>query len=164
MKAEKIKVITIKDFKDYPEVIVYIDENIAILNGLNLILKQSQDTTKLGCMMIVFCEEGEVMCNINGHRYLLQKDHCVILPPGTIICPHLSNTPHTIKIVAIEQSFLTDTLSLKKETWEVMHFLYKNHLPSRSLCWFFIFVTITKSSFISYISLRAFLIKFSFSN
>lgn len=30
MKAEKIKVITIKDFKDYPEVIVYIDENIDI--------------------------------------------------------------------------------------------------------------------------------------
>ena len=126
MKAEKIKVITIKDFKDYPELIVYMDENIGILNGLNLIIKKSQDIKKLGCMMIVFCEEGEVMYNINGHRYLLQKDHCVILPPSTIICPHLSNTSHTIKIVAIEQGFLTDTLSLKKETWDVMHFLYKN--------------------------------------
>ena len=126
MKAEKIKVITIEDFKDYPELIVYMDENIGILNGLNLIIKKSQDIKKLGCMMIVFCEEGEVMYNINGHRYLLQKDHCVILPPGTIICPHLSNTSHTIKIVAIEQGFLTDTLSLKKETWDVMHFLYKN--------------------------------------
>ena len=42
MKAEKIKVITIKDFKDYPELIVYMDENIGILNGLNLIIKKSQ--------------------------------------------------------------------------------------------------------------------------
>ena len=66
------------------------------------------------------------MYSINGHQHLLQKDHCAILPPGTIIRPHLSNTSHTIKVVAIEQSFLADTLSLTKETWDVMHYLYKH--------------------------------------
>ncbi len=126
MKAEKIKVITIEDFKDYPELIVYMDENIGILNGFNVIIQKNHDIAKLGCMLIAFCEEGEIMCSINGHQYLLQKDYCAILPPGTIICPHLPNTSHTIKVVAFEQSFLTDTLSFKKETWEVMHFLYKN--------------------------------------
>ena len=126
MKTEKIKVITIEDFKDYPELIVYMDENIGILSGFNVIIKKSHDIAKLGCMLIAFCEEGEIMYSINGHQHLLQKDHCAILPPGTIIRPHLSNTSHTIKVVAIEQSFLADTLSLTKETWDVMHYLYKH--------------------------------------
>lgn len=126
MKAEKIKVITIEDFKDYPELIVYMDENIGILNGFNVIIQKNHDIAKLGCMLIAFCEEGEIMCSINGHQYLLQKDYCVILPPGTIICPHHSNTSHTIKVVVIEQSFLTETLNPTKETWDVMHFLYKS--------------------------------------
>ena len=102
------------------------DENIGILNGFNVIIQKNHDIAKLGCMLIAFCEEGEIMCSINGHQHLLQKDHCAILPPGTIICPHLPNTSHTIKVVAFEQSFLTDTLSFKKETWDVMHFLYKS--------------------------------------
>ena len=125
MKTEKIKVITIEDFKEYPETIVYMDENIGILSGFNMIIKKSHDIAKLGCMLIAFCEEGEIMCSINGHQHLLQKDHCAILPPGTIIRPYLSSNLHAIKVAVIEQSFLTDTLSLKKETWDVMHFLYK---------------------------------------
>ena len=68
MKTEKIKVITIKDFKDYPKQIVYIDENIGILNGINVIIDKNQDIAKLGCMLIIFCEEGEMMYNINGHQ------------------------------------------------------------------------------------------------
>ena len=126
MKTEKIKVITIEDFKDYPELIVYMDENIGILSGFNAIIKKSHDIAKLGCMLIAFCEEGEIMCSINGHQHLLQKDHCAILPPGTIIRPYLSNNSHAIKVVAFEQSLLTDTLSLTKETWDVMHYLYKH--------------------------------------
>ena len=126
MKTEKIKVITIEDFKEYPETIVYMDENIGILSGFNMIIKKSHDIAKLGCMLIAFCEEGEIMCSINGHQHLLQKDHCAILPPGSIIRPYLSSNSHAIKVAVIEQSFLTDTLSLKKETWDVMHFLYKN--------------------------------------
>ena len=38
MKTEKIKVITIEGFKDYPELIVYMDENIGILSGFNAII------------------------------------------------------------------------------------------------------------------------------
>ena len=85
MKTEKIKVITIEDFKDYTELIIYMDENIGILSGFNVIIKKSHDIAKLGCMLIAFCEEGEIMYSINGHQHLLQKDHCAILPPGTII-------------------------------------------------------------------------------
>ena len=126
MKTEKIKVITIEDFKEYPETIVYMDENIGILSGFNMIIKKSHDIAKLGCMLIAFCEEGEIMCSINGHQHLLQKDHCAILPPGTIIRPYLSSNSHAINVAVIEQSFLTDTLSFKKETWDVMLFLYKS--------------------------------------
>ena len=43
MKTEKIKVITIEDLKDYPELIVYLDENIGILSGFKAIIKKSHD-------------------------------------------------------------------------------------------------------------------------
>ena len=126
MKTKGIKIITIEDFKEYPETIIYMDENIGILSGFNGIIKKSHDIAKLSCMLIAFCEEGEIMCSINGHQHLLQKEHCAILPPGTIIRPYLSSNSHAIKVAVIEQSFLTDTLTLKKETWNVMHFLYNN--------------------------------------
>lgn len=126
MKNKNIKTITLEDLKAYTHLTVYMDENIGILNGINPILQRHQNIAKLGCLLIAFCEEGEVLCNINGHQHLLQQDYCAILPPGTIIRPNLSTTPHTIKVAAIGQSFLTDTLDLKKETWNVLHFLSNN--------------------------------------
>ena len=126
MKLENIKTITLEDLKAYTHLTIYMDENIGILNGINPILQRHQNIAKLGCLLIAFCEEGEVLCNINGHQYLLQQDYCAILPPGTIVRPNLSTTSHTIKVAAIGQRFLTDTLSLKKETWNVLHFLSSN--------------------------------------
>ena len=126
MKIENIKTITLEDLKAYTHLTIYMDENIGILNGINPILQRHQNIAKLGCLLIAFCEEGEVLCNINGHQYLLQQDYCAILPPGTIVRPNLSTTSHTIKVAAIGQRFLTDTLSLKKETWNVLHFLSSN--------------------------------------
>ena len=126
MKTENIKTITLEDLKAYTHLTIYMDENIGILNGINPILQRHQNIIKLGCLLIAFCEEGEVMCSVNGHQYLLQQDYCAILPPGTIVRPNLSTTPRSIKVAVIGQSFLTDTLSLKKETWNVLHFLYSN--------------------------------------
>lgn len=126
MKTKSIKTITIEDLKAYTNLIVYMDENIGILSGINTVIQKNQDIAKLGCLLIVFCEEGEIMCSINGHQYMLKKDFCAILPPGTIVRPYLSTTLHTIKVAVIGQTFLTDTLSLRKETWDVLHFLYKN--------------------------------------
>ena len=124
MKTDSMKIIKLEDLKQFTDIIDYTSENITILNDINKILRRNHHVAKLGCMMMVFCEEGETNIRINGNIHLLQKGNCAILTPGTIIQSYTSETGLTSKIVSISQNFLTETLSLKKETWNIMSYLY----------------------------------------
>ena len=124
MKTDSIKIITLEDLKQYTDLVVYMSENVTILNDINKIIRRNHYAAKLGCMMMIFCEEGEANIHINGNLFLLQKGNCAILPPGTVIQSYTSETGLTSKIVSISQNFLTETLSLKKETWNIMSYLY----------------------------------------
>ena len=121
-----MKTITLNDFNQYPDLIIYMDENIAILNGINKIVQNNQNITRLDCMMIIFCEEGEVTISVNGLQHLLQKGYCSILPPRTILQSYTCDTALSIKIVAVSQDFLKDTLGMNKATWDILAFLYNN--------------------------------------
>ena len=124
MKTNNTPIITLENLKDYTDLAVYMSENVTILNDINKIIRRNHHVAKLGCMMMVFCEEGEANIHINGNSFLLQKGYCAILPPGTIIQSYTLETNLTSKIVSISQNFLTETLSLKKETWNIMNYLY----------------------------------------
>ena len=124
MKTDSIKIITLEDLKQYTDLVVYMSENVTILNDINKIIRRNHYAAKLGCMIMIFCEEGEANFHINGNLILLQKGNCAILPPGTVIQSYTSETGLTSKIVSISQKFLTETLSLKKETWNIMSYLY----------------------------------------
>lgn len=124
MKTDSIKIITLEDLKQYTDLVVYMSENVTILNDINKIIRRNHYAAKLGCMMMIFCEEGEANIHINGNLFLLQKGNCAILPPGTVIQSYTSENGLTSKIVSISQNFLTETLSLKKETWNIMSYLY----------------------------------------
>ena len=124
MKTDSIKIITLEDLKQYTDLVVYMSENVTILNDINKIIRRNHYAAKLGCMMMIFCEEGEANIHINGNLFLLQKGNCAILPPGTVIQSYTSETGLTSKIVSISQNCLTETLSLKKETWNIMSYLY----------------------------------------
>ena len=124
MKTDSIKIITLEDLKQYTDLVVYMSENVTILNDINKIIRRNHHAAKLGCMMMIFCEEGEANIHINGNLFLLQKGNCAILPPGTVVQSYASETGLTSKIVSISQNFLTETLSLKKETWNIMSYLY----------------------------------------
>ena len=124
MKTDSIKIITLEDLKQYTDLVVYMSENVTILNDINKIIRRNHHAAKLGCMMMIFCEEGEANIHINGNLFLQQKGNCAILPPGTVIQSYTSENGLTSKIVSISQNFLTETLSLKKETWNIMSYLY----------------------------------------
>lgn len=124
MKTDSIKIITLEDLKQYTDLVVYMSENVTILNDINKIIRRNHYAAKLGCMIMIFCEEGEANIHINGNLILLQKGNCAILPPGTVIQSYTSEAGLTSKIVSISQKFLTETLSLKKETWNIMSYLY----------------------------------------
>ena len=73
MKIENIKTITLEDLKAYTHLTIYMDENIGILNGINPILQRHQNIAKLGCLLIAFCEEGEVLCNLTSRHDCTSK-------------------------------------------------------------------------------------------
>ena len=87
MKTDCIKIITLEELKQFTDIIDYTSENVTILNDINKILRRNHHVAKLGCMIMVFCEEGEVSIYINGNIFLMQKGYCAILAPGSIICP-----------------------------------------------------------------------------
>ena len=124
MKTNSIKIITLEDLKQYTDLVFYTSENVTILNDISKIIRRNHHVAKLGCMVTVFCEEGEANVHINGNTFLLQKGNCAILTPGTVIQSCTSDTFFSTKVFAVSQNFLTETLSMKKETWNILHYLY----------------------------------------
>ena len=104
MKTDSIKIITLEDLKQYTDLVVYMSENVTILNDINKIIRRNHYAAKLGCMMMVFCEEGEANIHINGNPFLLQKGFCAILTPGTVIQSYSLAPDWTTKIFAVSQS------------------------------------------------------------
>ena len=63
MKTEKLPLIGLDRFKEHPEHVTYMDENIAVIDSLTEVLELNENAVKLDCFMVVFCQEG----NINVH-------------------------------------------------------------------------------------------------
>lgn len=125
MTKENIRAINIESFKEIPHSIIYTDNNIAILDNITQFTLKHEKEVKLNCMIICFCEEGKISCQINHRKYILSKDYCAILPPGTIIsCGEDSFS--SAKIVAVSQSFLEEIICFNKETLNIIHYLYNN--------------------------------------
>lgn len=126
MKLEKIPLIGLERFKEHPEHITFIDENIAVIDSLTEMLPVDEKAVKLDCCMIVFCQEGNLSLNINGKQHQLQKDYCAILPPNTILRTTIANNRYVIRIAAASRTFLSEILSATKETWHIFHYLMEN--------------------------------------
>ena len=136
MKTGKIPLIGLNRFKEHPNHLIYIDENIAVIDDLTEMIEMNEDIIKLDCFMIIFCQEGSITVCINGKQYILQKDYCAILPPGTILRKISFNQVYNVKIAAASQSFLKNILSATQETWNIIIYLYNNPIhpvkPSQS--------------------------------
>lgn len=126
MKTEKLPLIGLERFRQHPEHISYMDNDIAVIDSLSEMLELYEETIKLDCFMIVFCQEGNITVSINGQQYMLQKDYSAILPPGTILRKVLINGPYKVRIAAASQTFLSEIFKYTKETWNIIHYLYNN--------------------------------------
>lgn len=125
MKNENFKLINIDSLKECHDLISYMDNDVAFLSKHSI--KNNDETVKLDCFMMIFCEEGEIPCLINGKRYTLKKGFCAILPMGTILSrtEEEHSSPCTLKIAVISKSLINEILCINKETFNVLHFLYK---------------------------------------
>jgi len=126
MKTENLPLIGLERFKQHPEHITYMDDNIAVVDSLSEMIEMNEDTVKLDCFILVFRVTGSITININGTPYTLQKDHCAILPPNTILRRITRSEQYTLRIAAVSQSFLSDILCMNKATWDIIHYLYHN--------------------------------------
>ena len=124
MKDNHIPLIGLERFRQHPEHTIYMDDNLAVIDNLSEMMTTDEETVKLDCFLIAICQEGSLTVNINGQQHLLQKDYCALIPPHAIL--RHTNTPsdtYTIKIVAFSPSFLSETLTLNRQTWQTMHYL-----------------------------------------
>ena len=123
MKTKNLPLIGLERFKQHPEHITYMDDNIAVIDSLNEMMEIDEDTVKLDCFLLAFCMKGSITLHINGKSHTLQ-DHCAILPPNTILRRIIRSEQYTLKIVGVSQSFLSDILCMSKATWNIIHYLY----------------------------------------
>lgn len=130
MKTENLPLIGLERFKQHHEHITYMDDNIAVVDSLNEMMETNENAIKLDCFMLVFCVKGSITTHINGKKHTLQKDHCAILPPNSILRRITRSEQYTLKIVVASKSFLSDILSMKKTTWDIIHYLYHNPVHS----------------------------------
>ena len=130
MKTENLPLIGFERFKQHPEHITYMDDNIAVVDSLNEMMETDENAVKLDCFMLVFCVKGSITTHINGKQHTLQKDHCAILPPNTILRRITRSEQYTLRIAAASQSFLSDILCMNKTTWDIIHYLYHNPVHS----------------------------------
>ena len=124
MKDNHLPLIGLDRFRQHPEHTLYTDDNIAVIDNLSEMMTTDEEAVKLDCFLIAICQEGNLAVSINGQQHLLQQDHCALIPPHTIL--RRMNTPtdtYTIKIAAFSPSFLSETLTLNRQTWRTMHFL-----------------------------------------
>lgn len=126
MKTNKLPLIGFERFKKYPEYIIYLDDNIAVLDNISSILETNETASKMDCFMVAFCQEGSLNVQINGKNYQLDADYCAILPPGTIIRKMNSGESYVLKIAVASQDFLNDILSPSNDTCNVIRYLYNN--------------------------------------
>lgn len=126
MNTKDLPHIGLERFKKHPEYTSYIDDDIAVIDSLSSIMNADEELAKIDCFMIVFCQEGDITLNINGNQHSLKKDFCAILPPGTVVRKVACNQPYVVKIAVASLSFLTETLSSSKETWNIIHYLFFN--------------------------------------
>ena len=126
MNTKDLPHIGLERFKKHPEYTSYIDDDIAVIDSLSSIMNADEELAKIDCFMIVFCQEGDITLNINGNQHSLKKDFCAILPPGTVVRKVACNQPYVVKIAVASLSFLTETLSSSKETWNIIHYLFYN--------------------------------------
>ncbi len=127
MYQEKIKTIGFEDFKRHPYSILYMDNDIAILNNLSEMIETDNKAIKLDCFMIAFNDGKEnVICKINNREYTIKKDHCAILPTGTTIESYRTGKSYNVKITAVSKRFISEITCVNKETLNVIHYLYDN--------------------------------------
>ena len=126
MKTNKLPLIGFERFKKYPEYIIYLDNNIAVLDNISSIMETNETASKMDCFMVAFCQEGSLNVQINGKNYQLDADYCAILPPGTIIRKMNSGESYVLKIAVASQDFLNDILSPSNDTCNVIRYLYNN--------------------------------------
>ena len=126
MKTNKLPLIGFERFKKYPEYIIYLDDNIAVLDNISSIMETNETASKMDCFMVAFCQEGSLNVQINGKNYQLDADYCAILPPGTIIRKMNSGESYVLKIAVASQDFLNDILSPSNDTCNAIRYLYNN--------------------------------------
>ena len=126
MKSNEILKVNLQRLGEVPEgQTTYKDENVIVLDELNVPVPPDQ-LFQTDCFMLVFCMKGEMTASINNKTHTIKAEQCAILLPGSLIRSLGERTERAVKIIAFSSDFLKETVSIKKELWDIANHLYSN--------------------------------------
>lgn len=125
MEKEEIKTITIEDFKANKDIIVYVNDDIVMVDDLKDI-PYSNQTIRLECFLIIFCIEGSMQLDINYKTYLLQEGDVLVGLPNTLISRTLISPHHKIRLGGLSTRFLQQIIKREKNTLHTVVHIHNN--------------------------------------
>lgn len=133
MEQEEIRTIDIEDFKEDGDIVIYADNDCALINSLDTPVYY-EGRIKLRCFLIVVCIEGRIQVNINGNEHLLKEGDLLLGLPNSIIESTMISPNYKVRIAGFSTRFLQRTFRMERETWDTAAYIYKNPVATISPC------------------------------
>ncbi|MGM9760514.1 MAG: helix-turn-helix domain-containing protein [Parabacteroides sp.] len=133
MEKNKVRLLGIEDFKRADIKLDYADKEIVTISHWEQTQEMFslQPPVKLDMFVVMVCMSGKLRIDINNHSLILEEGNLIACIPTSVIqkCMLLSPTCR-FAMVCFSPSFMRKHLPWKKNTWEVISYLYNNPVHS----------------------------------
>ncbi len=129
MEKTTIRTVDIEDFKNFKDVIEYMDDDFIVVSTITTDSVNSgfnQDMFRLGFFLIAFCIEGCIQMDVNYKTFRLEAGDVLFGLPHTILGNTLVSPKYKVKFVGFSTRFMHQVIKVKKEIWNPSRYLYDN--------------------------------------
>ena len=126
MEISEIKSVNIEDFKKNKQLLDYMDEDFVIINSLERVDINSNDSIRLDCLLIAICLEGRIQLDVNLKTYQLQEGDVLFGLPGTSLSHAMVSPHYKVKLIGFSTRFLQRIFKMERETWNTAIHIHKN--------------------------------------
>lgn len=127
MEISEIKSVNIEDFKrNKQQLLDYMDEDFVVINSLERVDINSNDSIRLDCLLIAICLEGRIQLDVNLKTYQLQEGDVLFGLPGTSLSHAMVSPHYKVKLIGFSTRFLQRIFKMERETWNTAIHIHKN--------------------------------------
>lgn len=112
----------------------YSDGDMVIMDSPEA-MRTIDSTVKLEMVVIIYCLEGHMQCDINGKTCRVEPGDMLILPPNTCLDHHLTSADYRSRILGLSYKAIQNSMLMSKDMWDIMVYIAQNpvvHLNDKS--------------------------------